>query len=151
MKIRKAKAEDVDIIWQLGLGATEFQVSDEVVVFWPKKILVDCVRKGSVFVAEHKGEIVGFVISNYNPSFKKAIIENIFVRQDFRRAGVGKSLLNRLLRGLKTVGCEYICALVEKTDRSGIDFYIGNGFSKGVDCVWLDLILKSDFKKVESI
>ena len=145
--IKKAAIDDMNKIWELGSNVNEFQVSDEVATFWPKEILEKCITDGSIFVAKDEGVIVGFVISNYNPIFKKAIIENIFVDPGFRGKGVAKKLLASLLSNLRTKGCGYACALIEKTDISGINFYIKNGFNKGINCVWMDQILKSNFKK----
>ncbi len=145
--IRKALQSDVDEIWSLGSNVDEFQVSKEVVTFWPRPVLEACVNNGSIFVFEENKKIIGFIISNYNPLFKKAIIENIFVHQEHRNKGIGKNLLNNLLKDLKIKKCEYVCTLIEEKDDLGKAFYLKNKFNKGIDCVWLDLILGTDFKK----
>ncbi len=149
MEIKPATLEDVSEIITLGNSVNEFQVSDQVVTFWPEKVLADCIKnkQNPIFIAVENKQIVGFVIANYNPSFKKAIVENIFVDPSFRGRGIGKSLLNNLLNRLKELGCEYICSLIEIKDESGVQFYFKNGFNRGIDCVWMDKILDEYFNR----
>ncbi|MCK4635240.1 MAG: GNAT family N-acetyltransferase [Candidatus Moranbacteria bacterium] len=149
MKTRKATIKDIDKIICLGSLINEFKVNNKVVNFWPKKVLADCInsKNNPILVVENNKEIIGFIIANYNPSFKKAIIENIFVTPDNRGEGIGKLLLNDLLDLLKKLNCEYICSLVEISNDTAIDFYLKNNFDKGIKCVWLDKIIDSLFEK----
>jgi len=149
MKIRIATLKDINEIIKIGNSVNEFQVSDKVVAFWPKSVLIDCVKnkQNPIFVAEEGQRIIGFIISNFNPYFKKAIIENIFVIKEYRSKSIGKALLKSLLDKLAALKCEYVCALVEEKSEIAVDFYIKNGFNKGINCVWLDTILGKSFKK----
>ena len=149
MEIKTATLEDINTIIKLGNSVNEFQVSDEAVTFWPKEILTNCIKskKNPILVAEENKQIIGFIIANYNSSFKKAIIENIFVNPDFRGKDVGKFLLNNLLNNLKELGCEYVCSLVKDNSNVAIEFYLKNNFNKGINCIWLDKILDNSFKK----
>ena len=47
MGIRNASLEDIDNIIQLGKSVNEFQVSDEVITFWSKEILTNCIQSKS--------------------------------------------------------------------------------------------------------
>lgn len=60
MNIRKAIALDIDAIHTLGSTVNEFNVSDEVVTFWPKHILLNCVNSKTdlLLIAEEKDEII---------------------------------------------------------------------------------------------
>jgi len=147
MKIRKAVLSDVKAIFNLGKSVDEFQVSDEVVTFWPEDILKNCINSETslLLVAEFNDQISGFIIINYNPSFKKAIIENIYVCPKFRKQGIGRQLLNSALAEIQRFGCEYVCAVVEEKNNAAIEFYTKSGFSKGIGCVWLDKILNEAF------
>ena len=149
MDIKTATLEDVDTIIKLGNSVNEFQVSDEVVTFWPKDILIDCIKSKNnpILVAKENKQIIGFIIANYNPSFKKAIIENIFVNPDFRGKKVGNLLLDNLLDELKELGCEYVCSITEIENNVAVKFYLNNNFSKGINCVWIDKILNKSFQK----
>lgn len=149
MEIKTATLENIDTIIKLGNSVNEFQVSDEVVTFWPKEVLTDCIKSKNnpIFIAKENKQIIGFIIANYNPSFKKAIIENIFVNTDFRGKEVGRLLLDNLLNKLKELGCEYVCSLIENNNDVAVEFYLNNNFNKGINCVWLDKILSDSFKK----
>ena len=149
MKIRTARLHDINEIVKIGNSVNEFQVSEEVVTFWPKSVLIDCIKSKNnlILVTEENKHIVGFIIANYNPCFKKAIIENIFVKPEHRDKNIGKLLLKSLLKKLAVLKCEYVCSLVEENSNVAVDFYIKNGFNKGINCVWLDTILGKSFKK----
>ncbi|MFH1291162.1 MAG: GNAT family N-acetyltransferase [archaeon] len=149
MEIKTATLKDIDTIIELGNSVNEFQVSKEVVTFWPKNVLIDCVKSNNnpILVATENKHIIGFIIANYNPSFKKAIIENIFVSSNFRGKEVGKLLLDNLLDKLKELGCEYVCSLTEIENNVAVKFYLNNNFNKGINCVWIDKILDESFKK----
>ncbi len=149
MEIRAATIKDTDTIIKLGNLINEFQVSNEVVTFWPKNVLIDCIKSKNnpLLVVEKNENIVGFILANYNSSFKKAIIENIYVNPDYRGREVGKLLLNNLLNELKKLGCEYVCSITESKNNAAVEFHLKNGFNKGMNCVWMDKILKNTFQK----
>jgi GNAT superfamily N-acetyltransferase len=149
MDIQTATLEDIDTIIKLGNSVNEFQVSNEVVTFWPKDVLIDCIKSKNnpIFVTKENKQIIGFIIANYNPSFKKAIIENIFVDPNFRGKDVGKLLLDNLLNKLKELCCEYVCSLPEIENNVAVKFYLNNNFNRGINCVWIDKILDESFKK----
>ncbi|MFA5871261.1 MAG: GNAT family N-acetyltransferase [Parcubacteria group bacterium] len=149
MRIRKAKVDDVKKIDELGRDVSEFSVSKDTVNFWPKKILRNCIqsKSGFLFVAEENEEIVGFIIINHNPTFKKAIIENIFITPSHRNREIAKKLLKTAIEKLKSIKCEYVCALVDSQNEKAEKFYITNGLKKGKAFVWMDKILSKNFKR----
>ena len=149
MGIRNASLEDIDNIIQLCKSVNEFQVSDEVITFWSKEILTNCIQSkiNPILVAEENKQIIGFIIANYNPSFKKATIENIYVNLESRAKGIGKLLLTNLLKELKKLNCEYLCSLTQSDNPKAVEFFLKNDFNKGIDCIWLDKILSDKFKK----
>lgn len=149
IKIEQAKLSDVADIIKIGKSIEEFKISKGTITFWPKKILINCVKDKNnlILLAKQNEELIGFIIANYNPIFEKAIIENILVKKDFRNKGVGKLLLDSLLLKLKRLGCSYICSLTEIKNKNTIKFYIKNKFNKGKDFVWLDKALSNSFKQ----
>ena len=149
MRIRTATLQDIKKIDKIGNSVNEFQVSKEVVTFWPESVLSNCIqsKNNPILVAEESKHIIGFIIANYNLCFKKAIIENIFVSPEYRGKNIGESLLKSLLKKLIALKCEYVCSLTEEKNNVAVDFYIKNGFNKGINCVWLDTILGKTFKK----
>ncbi|MFO7806847.1 MAG: GNAT family N-acetyltransferase [Candidatus Moraniibacteriota bacterium] len=149
MDIKDATLKDIDAIIKLGNSVNEFQVSDEVVTFWSKDVLIDCInsKNNPILVAKENKQVIGFVIANYNPSFKKAIIENIFIDSNFRGREIGKLLLGALLDKLKELGCKYVCSFTEIDNKVAVKFFLNNDFNKGINCVWIDKILDGSFKK----
>ena len=147
--IRLANQNDVDTIWELGKNINEFETSEDIVMFWPKSILKDCINKSDVMilVAENEDKIIGFYIININLSFKKAELENMYVINEYRHKGIGKALLNRSLDKLSEIGIENVCALSD----DAVDFLVRNGFSKGNQFYWMDLALDERFKREEFI
>ncbi|MFB6075794.1 MAG: GNAT family N-acetyltransferase [Candidatus Aenigmatarchaeota archaeon] len=133
INIREAGLNDLDRISNLGSKIREFEVSEDTRTFWPRKILKKCINdpEDICLVAERKKKIIGFLIVNYNSNFKKAIIENIFVMERYRRKGVGTELIKNLLQKLKKLKCEYIGSLVNLDNIKGIEFYGSVEFDRG--------------------
>lgn len=149
MRVREAVLKDLSEIMKMGNTAGEFQVSGKTVLFWPESVLINCVKsKNTPFlVAEKNNQIIGFIIANYNPCFKKAVIENIFVHPKQRGKSIGEKLLKALFEKLAELKCEYACTLVEEKSSEAITFYERNGFNKGINCTWLDKHLNKTFEK----
>lgn len=149
MEIRDAKKKDINGIHSLGKDVEEFSTTDEVVTFWPKYILENCIKSRTDFflIAEENDGIAGFIIVNYNSTFKKAVIENLYVHPDFRGRKIGRELLESVIEKLKKINCEYICALTETTNERVIKLHLDLDFNKGKEYVWLDKILDKRFSK----
>jgi len=146
MIIREARIEDINEIHNLGNDVEEFDTIEDVVTFWPKKILKNCIESNTDFilVAEDKN-ILGFTIVNYNPVFKKAIVENIFVSPKFRGQKIGQKLINELMKNLEKIDCEYVCILIGANNLDTIKFYEKMGFKRGISCAWMDKVLGKEF------
>ncbi len=142
------KLTDINVVFELWSWVSEFEVSDDVILFWTKDILKNCLdNKEPIFVAKDWERIVWFIIANYNKSLKKGIIENIFVVDEYRWKWVWNKLLSILVAYLKNVWCEYLCTILEKGWEDAINFYIRNGFGRGIECLWLDKVLGNNFLK----
>jgi ribosomal protein S18 acetylase RimI-like enzyme len=151
MNIRRAIIEDANAIYELGKSVEEFAVNNETVTFWPKELLVQAIQSEDalIFIAEDEA-IVGFVIVNYNHSFKKAIIENMYVSPDKRGQGISDQLLEGAIRQLIAMGCEYVATLVPPNAQGALDLYSRNGFSQGETFMWLDKPMAKTFKRKEA-
>ena len=101
----------------------------------------ECINKDDVyfFVATSNNEIVGFVIANLNRSLSKALIENIFVRPDFRGQGIGTGLTRKIIDAAKADHYQFISVLTPPDDVAAIKTYESAGFSKGELFLWLDV------------
>lgn len=140
IEIQKATPEDVPAIYAMGENVSEFHTSDQAPNFWPEAVLRECVNKNDVysFVAATKDELAGFVIANLNRSLSKALIENIFVKPEFRGQGVGTSLAKKVIDTAKADGYKFISVLTPPDDIPAIKTYEKAGFSKGEVFLWLD-------------
>ena len=152
MKIRDANSQDINSIINLGKNVEEFDTTEKVVSFWPRHIIENCINSKNdiLLVAEENNKLVGFIIVQNSISFKKAVIENIFVHQDYRNKGIAQLLLHKAIDKLKELKCEYIVTLVKEDNEKSIKFYLKNKFNKGINCRWLDFILSNKFSKLST-
>lgn len=141
IEIREVRSEDIATIYRLGATVDEFHTSDQAPNFWPEEVLLNCIGKDDVyfFVAVLGNEIVGFIIANCNKSLSKAQIENIFVRPDYRRQGIGSSLTSKVVEAAKLGQYKFISVLTPPSDIAAIKTYKEAGFAKGETFLWLDI------------
>lgn len=78
-------------------------------------------------VTEMDKKIVGYMITC--SLRKKGYIASIAVDPDYRQKGVGRALTTFTFEQLKARGMEMVELEVRKTNREGIDFWEGLGFS----------------------
>ena len=149
MKIREAKIKDIDEILSIGNKIGEFRISEGLINFWPRHILQNCIKSKTdlLIVAEKEYKIIGFIVVNYNNTFKKAIIENIYIVPKFRKRGIAKQLLDIAIEKVISLKCEYICALTN--NKEAIDFYKRSGFEKGNEFAWLGKIISKKFISIK--
>jgi ribosomal protein S18 acetylase RimI-like enzyme len=141
MRIRLAEDQDIDQLYALGLGVSEFEVSAETVEFWPKATLSAAVGSPDVAiaVAVDDGKVLGFAIANINPTLRKAMIENLFVSPDRRGKGIGGDIVRYLCDVVTAAyNCSYIATLVPPEAEGALQTYQQSGFVKGESFVWLD-------------
>lgn len=141
IEIREARIEDVAIVYKLGENVDEFHTSDQAPNFWPEEILRNSIAKDDVsfFIAQVNGEIAGFIIANLNKSLSKTEIENIFVKPDFRRQGIGTSLVRKVVEAARLNQYQFISVLTPPDDIAAIKTYEKVGFTKGETFLWLDI------------
>ena len=145
MKIRIAKKEDVNQVWNIGNNVSEFKIAENVVIFWPKETLENCINKDDIlfYVVELENKIIGFSIVNLNKSLGKAEIENIYILPKYRRNKVGTALLDEILKELKVRNYNNVNCLADEA----IEFYKRYGFTKGKNFAWMDIALSDNFKR----
>lgn len=149
MTVRNAAVGDAEAIFSLGQSVSEFSVNNETVNFWPKPLLENAISSKDTFIiiAEENEKLVGLAIATYNEGFRKAIIENIYVNQSLRNQGIGRLLLEKLLKQLSERKCEYVATLVPLSANSATKLYESLGFSRGEQFLWLDKSLGDNFKR----
>lgn len=145
MKIRIAKKEDVLQVWDIGNNVSEFKTAENVVVFWPKETLENCINKDDIlfYVVETENKIIGFSIVNLNKSLGKAEIENIYVLPEYRKNKIGTEILDEILKELKDRKFNNVNCLADEAE----EFYKRYGFTKGKNFAWMDIALSDKFKR----
>lgn len=141
VEIREVTSADIPIIHKMGENVDEFHTSDQAPNFWPEAVLRECVARDDVyfFVAVLGDEIAGFVIVNLNRSLSKALIENIFVKPDFRRQGIGTKLAKKVIDAARSDQFQFVSVLTPPDDIAAIKTYEKAGFSRGETFLWLDI------------
>ena len=91
--------------------------------FWNINILKSELNNNNslYFVAKEEKEIVGFVGVLINVDFTE--ITNIVVKKDFRKLGIGKMLLEKIIEETKKINKEMICLEVNENNISAINLY----------------------------
>lgn len=81
-----------------------------------------------IFIAENKGEIVGFAATRLITSAKEGEILNIAVRRRFQKQGTGTLLLQEIIDFFKANEIESVWLEVRKSNFTAREFYRRNGF-----------------------
>ena len=90
-----------------------------------------------LFVAHAEGEILGFVQVSIHATLpfpilvprRVALVENLAVREGFRRAGIGRALMDRAQRWAEEKGADDIELTVYEFNQVAILFYQSLGYS----------------------
>ena len=83
-----------------------------------------------IFVAEDKGQVVGFVTARLDPLTKIGWIVNMGVRPEHQGRGIGKRLLAKALDYLREQGMEYAKIETLEQNEVGKVFYPKAGFQE---------------------
>ncbi|MCL5047570.1 MAG: N-acetyltransferase family protein [Firmicutes bacterium] len=111
-------------------------------------------------VAEEDSEIIGFAsLSPYRPrpAYATSTENSIYVHRDHRKKGVGKLLMQEIIRLAKVYGFHTIIARINDTQEAsialhtalgfsqvGVEKEIGRKFGKWHDVMTMQLLLVSD-------
>lgn len=86
-------------------------------------------RAGEGFiVVQQEGKIVGYITGFIEPS--RDFIDNLAVKENFQRKGLGKTLLDSLLKYFSQKGFKKVQLVVRENNLSAINFYEKNSFKK---------------------
>jgi ribosomal protein S18 acetylase RimI-like enzyme len=134
MIVRKAHYTDISAMAQL--LSELFTIEDDFIIDTDKQIrglqLLLQHPDTTVLVAETSGHLIGMV--SMQPLISTAmgervgLIEDMIVTSDFRRMGIGKSLLGAMIEESKRLGYVRLALGADKRNESAIDFYQTFGF-----------------------
>ena len=109
--VRRAKEKDAEKILDLIVGLAEFERLKPPSPRAKARLVSDIFDRklANIFVAEIKNKLVGYALYFYTYSSflarRTLFLEDIFVRKENRRDGVGKTLFLRCIREAATRGC----------------------------------------------
>ncbi|MDX1958971.1 MAG: GNAT family N-acetyltransferase [Leptospiraceae bacterium] len=135
LNIRKVQEEDIEDIFQMICELAEFEKLTHLVEITKEKLKKDLITDSSIqaLVAIQDSERVGYAIYFYNYSTflgKKGIyLEDLYVRPKFRKLGIGKNLLLKLIEQAKNEDLGRVEWSVLDWNKSAIDFYVSLGAS----------------------
>ena len=128
--IRDARAGDEDVILALLFEFAQFERLTEKFRLTRERIARDFIgreRRVQCDVAEWDGTIAGVMIWYRSYATFAAspglYLEDLFVRPEFRRRGIGKAFLERLARYATEDGADRIDWCVLDWNRAAIEFY----------------------------
>lgn len=122
MRILKANQKDVE--WINGIIKKEFPYTN----FTPKKISEKISNKDYLIITAKDGkDTIGFAEVEYFFDEKKARLNGIFVRQEFRKKGAGKKMTNYLAKKAKEKKINELFLLVKKENAVAKKLYESTG------------------------
>lgn len=89
------------------------------------------------FVAESKDDIVGVILSGHDG--RRGYIYHMVVNKEYRRNGIGKLLLDNVLRSLKEEEINKVALVVFDKNDIGNGFWESVGFTKRDDLIYRNL------------
>jgi GNAT superfamily N-acetyltransferase len=142
LKIRNATPQDIPLILEFIRELAEYERLLDEAVATPEDLLRDGFSREPKFfveIAEWSGEPAGFALWFYNYSTfqgKPGIyLEDLYVRPQFRKKGIGKALLVHLARVAVEQGCGRYQWQVLDWNTPSIEFY--ESFGAKVMKEWL--------------
>lgn len=87
------------------------------------------------FVVDDNGILKGYISGEirqkqYKLYSKEGYIKEWFVRKHYRKNGIGKKLLNKLLKMFKKDGCTHIALDTHVENKEAIQLYLDMGFTQ---------------------
>jgi len=126
------------------------QYCDEVSTPWSDQHLLEGLRPllrenhhGVVLVAQAEGIIAYSVLTwgwGIESRGQEALVDEMFVRSDFRNQGIGEKLLRKTLERAKEQGVKVVFLETEKENPKSRDLYKRIGFSEE-SSVWMSIRL----------
>ena len=130
MKIRKAKKEDLQEVGKLMLEEFSKPPFNEKVLFNNVlKSLSFYFNIGIIYILLEKNKIIGVVVFKIEQYWegKVIIIEDLAVKEKYKRKGIGRLLINKVENYAKNNKIKYINFLTNKKSKS-IKFYKKLGY-----------------------
>jgi GNAT superfamily N-acetyltransferase len=144
--IRKAEKSDVNEIIFLVKELALFEKAPHEVTVTEEDYLQNGFQDNSLFdcnLAYYNGELVGFSLWYFRFSTwkgKRLYLEDLYVKEQFRRFGIGKILLNLVIDEAKITNCSGLMWQVLEWNTSAIEFY--KKYNAKLDGEWINVNLE---------
>ena len=112
MEIRKAKNSEINEIKRL---VDEFEEMDVIKETFPETYYRRILKKGILLVAIESKELVGICFGTYNTKEKWADLLGLVVKKNFRKKGIGSSLIKEFEKIVKNKKLKTIDLYADKT------------------------------------
>jgi GNAT superfamily N-acetyltransferase len=123
--IRKAVTADFPAVYALFQEFVVFQQTPEKLYITLEQLMED-EQYFQCLVADVDGRIVGFAsffFAYYSWTGKSVYLDDLYVKEDSRKYGIGKRLLNGVIDLAKTEKCKTVRWLVSRWNANAIEFY----------------------------
>lgn len=143
-KIRQATTDDIEAILHLNNELCKFEMKsgfDTYIKDWSlsdesRAYFLDLIKNAFVIVAEKDAEIVGYLAGSINEEGaysyyegKTADLQNMFVKQDCRKYGLGSKFISEFENWCEKNGAKRLMVTASIDNESARAFYEKNGFS----------------------
>ena len=133
MIIRQMVIEDYKQVYDLwihttGMGLNNLDDSEEGIEKFLERNPTTC------FVAEQVGKIIGVILAGHDG--RRGFIYHTTVNEEYRKQGIGKSLVDHVLDALEKEGIHKVALVVFERNQLGNDFWEKQGFTGRDDIVY---------------
>lgn len=145
MKIREATEEDFPVILELIKELAEFEKAPEKVTNTVEQMRNEKDLFRCIVVESPGGEIAGMALyffAYYTWVGKSLYLDDIYVRKEFRRTGVGSALLNTIFGVARNEDCKRVRWQVLNWNSNAIELYRKCGAT--LDGEWLNCDFEAD-------
>lgn len=133
MTVRKMTIDDYEDVYALwmsckGMGLNNLDDSREGIDSFLRRNPETC------FVAIDKGTVIGVIISGHDG--RRGYVYHTAVHPDYRRQGIGSSLVDYAMSALKDEGINKVAMLVFARNETGNAFWETEGFTPRTDVIY---------------
>lgn len=130
IKIRKAEAADIEAM--IALLAALFSREPDFIVDRRRQsrgleMMLEDETNRCVFVAEYQGKVIGMcsaqLLVSTSEGGYKALVEDVFVSEEFHGGGIGRQLLSSLEKWAITKDVKRLDLMADRNNESGLSFY----------------------------
>jgi len=133
--MRKMTLGDYEEVYSLWKGSKELDVNDidESYVAIGRYLERN---PDTCFVEERDGRIVGVIMGGHDS--RRGSIHHLLVKEDYRKQGIGKRLVDTCIDALRKQGIRRIGLFVYNDNSDGRDFWERQGLEIRNDIVYMD-------------